>query len=880
MRTSRVWAIMIVALFMILAPLKAQEAIVISLSVPEFVEDLFSDSIINEFEAQNPGISVNIVAADGFGSPFNPQAAVEDYLNDVRDYASSADVFVVDSDTLTPEATRAGYLLDLSPLINSDPNFNSFDFFDPVLQSFNWDAGTWAVPVSAEPIVLYYDPAAFDAAGLAYPTPDWTIFDLDNAIRRLAQFDEEGNITVPGFVNLTTDLDALFISLLGNGLYDNSFLPNEPDYSNPELANLLSIWRNLEQEGFLTLPTNEDGGIDFGSYPLELGQSSFGGIRFSGDAVERQITLLPGGRAGLVVNGFGISSGTRYPEAAYNLVKFLSQSPEAAGAFFSGRPARRSLQGVEAESEGAFNFGANTTPEEEQVIIAALENGLPASELRFAGVISSVLADLRNPETTVQTALDDALTTQQDRLIAADARQQEAPLVVATPPPPVEVAPGEVILNFGVASFVNPLPNEDGWQAAAVDFAASDPQVGRVVIDRALPFGLEPLAEDYDCFYTSNNLVQDANDLSLLIQLDPLIATDPNVTQDTFVASVFEQVQINGQTFGLPISVAPQIMRHNPTLFANAGAFAPYIGWTIADFEQALRTLKNNNPDSIPYQPDEFGGAHLYTLIIAYGGLPFNYRTTPPTLNFSDPQTIEAIRQVLDLARDELMSYERIINFGGGGIFLDDSEPPALYSDTLGGFGGFGGGADGDQPQNTDITIPFPAGSQFNSANYSLSVAYISSSSTNVEACYRFISSLTQRSDLISAMPANRNLLNDPALIAAQGEDTINFYREFDNLLQQPNTLVVPEQSGLGAATLDIFWISRVFDDYVLSDEEIDLEFRLQEAEQFTAAFRECTAGIPNFQLGVDDPITYYNQFRDCAVRIDPSAGDILPELE
>jgi hypothetical protein len=59
-------------------------------------------------------------------------------------------------------------------------------------------------------------------------------------------------------------------------------------------------------------------------------------------------------------------------------------------------------------------------------------------------------------------------------------------------------------------------------------------------------------------------------------------------------------------------------------------------------------------------------------LIAAYGGLPFDYRTDPPTLNFTDPATVEAIRQVLDLAKADLIQYETLtMNTGLGG---DDSK--------------------------------------------------------------------------------------------------------------------------------------------------------------------------------------------------------------
>ena len=94
---------------------------------------------------------------------------VETYLDSVEDYVRSADVVLVDSDTLLPEATRAGYLLDLYPLVNTDSTINSSEFYVPVWQSFQWDGGMWAIPVTMDAFMIFYDRAAFDEANLAYP---------------------------------------------------------------------------------------------------------------------------------------------------------------------------------------------------------------------------------------------------------------------------------------------------------------------------------------------------------------------------------------------------------------------------------------------------------------------------------------------------------------------------------------------------------------------------------------------------------------------------------------------------------------------------------------------------------------------------------------
>ena len=54
-------------------------------------------------------------------------------------------------------------------------------------KSFQWDNGVWGLPVSEDVILVIYDPAAFDQAGLTYPSEAWTTDDFVNAAHKLAQ---------------------------------------------------------------------------------------------------------------------------------------------------------------------------------------------------------------------------------------------------------------------------------------------------------------------------------------------------------------------------------------------------------------------------------------------------------------------------------------------------------------------------------------------------------------------------------------------------------------------------------------------------------------------------------------------------------------------
>ena len=200
-------------LTMAIAPAHAQDDIILVLSAPEFNEEVYRQ-VADEFEAQNPGVRVYLDTYAGLGTAISTGGDAENYLDDFEDLVRSADVVTI-GNSLLPEATRAGYLLDLAPLVNSDPTLNIPDFFPAMWNSFQWDGGVWGIPVSGQPITLYYDPVAFDEAGVPYPNENWTITDFDSAVRALAQYDDTGSVAVPGFLNLGGELSMLFASMLG-----------------------------------------------------------------------------------------------------------------------------------------------------------------------------------------------------------------------------------------------------------------------------------------------------------------------------------------------------------------------------------------------------------------------------------------------------------------------------------------------------------------------------------------------------------------------------------------------------------------------------------------------------------------------------------------
>jgi ABC-type glycerol-3-phosphate transport system substrate-binding protein len=849
--------------------------IVLQMALPEFMRGAFSENTLGQFEVENPSVTVNFIYTDfSTLSPTPAASDITEHLDTIEEYVSSADVLAVTSNNLSVEATRAGYFLDLAPVVNGDGTLNTPDFIPALWQSFQWDQGVWALPVSTDITVMTYDPAAFDEAGLVYPNESWTMDDLANAARVLATRDTESEVTIPGLLVVNNGLTALMRSLSGQGFYDSSVIPNSPLLANPALEELLTTWLELEDEGVVGVGFTDN----YQVVPLRV-EATFGLGNFGDpEQTPRQGSVLPGGHAGLDVQGFAVSAGTLYPELSYALVKFLTNNVEIANNPFGIRPARQSLFGAEAqldegEGGGIRIFRANS-PEVQALVDMALPAGLPVSELRFGDYVDVALTKMRDDELDAHTALQEAEQTAIANLQTAADRHDTTTIAVATPVPEVVLAEGEIALNFGLTSFINPLPNRDLWDQIIQEFVANDAQVSQVVLNTGFggPRGNVSSGQD-DCYYLPYNAVPSA-DLTTLLNLDPFLSTDASFDSNDVVGNTMAQLQRDNQTWALPIDIQPQVLQYHSEQFAQAGVPVPENGWTLDAFVDALEALKIDPDDPAPFVPSDTGTS-LLILIAAYGGLPLDYTTNPPTVNFTDPATVEAIRQVLDLAKAGYIDYQELAraNF----IFLADGErDDAIYSEGLNGFNlrlTTGEGAD----ENPYRMTTYPRGSQHSAISYNVGTTYISTSAQNPEACYRWISEIARHPELFSGMPARRSLINDPNLAATQGADVIAAYNQIDAILQDPTTVVLPSAFGGDSPANFIlqFWLNRAFDNYVLNDADLDAE--LANAETFSQGYLECVVAIPPLDEATQGQFDYFQQFTECATRVDPSMASFFP---
>jgi multiple sugar transport system substrate-binding protein len=148
-----------------------------------------------EFERQNPGIEIQVENTPGSGEYARKMmlAYVAGAEPDVlRLDASSAAVFI-----------NNNVLQDLTPFIQTDPEFKLDDFYPNVVDIARKDGKLYAIPVDFTPMVMYLNVKLFKEAGVPLPKAGWTWTDFRQKAKELTSKDSYGFVFsnwMPGWI--------------------------------------------------------------------------------------------------------------------------------------------------------------------------------------------------------------------------------------------------------------------------------------------------------------------------------------------------------------------------------------------------------------------------------------------------------------------------------------------------------------------------------------------------------------------------------------------------------------------------------------------------------------------------------------------------------
>ena len=146
------------------------------------------NKIVEDFHAANPNITVKVDVSDW-----------ESYWTKLKTLLSGGtppDVFAMDAPLYLDYQSR-GVLLNLQPYLDKNPDMLN-GVYPQTLEAYKTADGMFGLPRDFQTIVLFYNKDMFDAAGVDYPTADWTYDDLRNAAKQLTK-DSNGDGKIDQF---------------------------------------------------------------------------------------------------------------------------------------------------------------------------------------------------------------------------------------------------------------------------------------------------------------------------------------------------------------------------------------------------------------------------------------------------------------------------------------------------------------------------------------------------------------------------------------------------------------------------------------------------------------------------------------------------------
>jgi multiple sugar transport system substrate-binding protein len=365
-----------------------------------------NQELIKEFEKQNPGITVKITNISGSKDAMQK-------LTTMFAAKTGPDVMSLHGAYYVGFAD-AGALMDLQPKIDADPDFHLEDFHPRLVELCKYQGKLYSLPRYTSVYALFYNKSLFDAEGLKYPGtgPSWTWSDYLEAAKKLTK-DRDGDGKPDQWGCIIDFWGArLYPWLWSNGadLMDKDRQKCTMD--SPEAIETLQFLADLRLKYKVapaTTSTERNQALDaFARGNIGMYMSGPWDIqtlnRVAG--LKWDVAPLPTKKTRATMLGtenYAIYSGTKHPEEAWKLFKFLL-SPQAQAVMadkLDKMPSRLSvLHGAYAKGKASYN---------RQVYVDAIEYGRQPPNIpeysQIEGILQAELDRIWIGESTVPDGL-------------------------------------------------------------------------------------------------------------------------------------------------------------------------------------------------------------------------------------------------------------------------------------------------------------------------------------------------------------------------------------------------------------------------------------------------------------------------------------------
>jgi len=360
------------------------------------------EQAITLFEQENPSITVEVVPI-----PIGNSAAVR--LDELE--ALQLDAFLTLADpALVDRGTPLA--LGLDNYVSTTPGFSEQDFEPYLLNAFRWQGKLYAIPADLAVVLVYYNRDMFDAEGVAYPSPDWDIQDFLSIAQQMTTIqegDEENGHW--GFISNAWSAEYLIFAMQHGGtIFNDLHAPTGFVFDDPLAIEALQFYADL--------------GLVYKVQPVQPVDKPVEKVFYTAaDAFAGKRAAMVLGTAGggtgpdqikwnfnwgvvpfpgypnssnkppivwLVTNGLFVGAQTTHPDAAWALVRSLSENEAGITMLI---PARRSVAESEATRQriGAELLDASLRSLNGEVFTGAYDQRILAPFIGVMGEAFQVL---------------------------------------------------------------------------------------------------------------------------------------------------------------------------------------------------------------------------------------------------------------------------------------------------------------------------------------------------------------------------------------------------------------------------------------------------------------------------------------------------------
>lgn len=288
-------------------------------------EDALVQQNLKNFETAHPNIHINWSPIPG------------DYPTKMRANVASGtvpDVFYLQP-SMSSEYISSGKLLNLSPYMARD-GVKASDYYSALINPFTCTSGqVYGLPKDWNSLGVFYNKQMFQAAGVPFPTANWTWDDFKNDAQKLTKNPGKPN-SVYGVV-LSADASRWGAFLLADGGSVLNKDGTQATFNNSTGVDALNFYASFLKNNTGALPTTVGApwnGDAFGKQRAAMVIEGGWLIPYMASTyptVQYGIAPLPmapnGQRSNLTfTNAWSAYSGTKHPEAAWELIKYMTGS--------------------------------------------------------------------------------------------------------------------------------------------------------------------------------------------------------------------------------------------------------------------------------------------------------------------------------------------------------------------------------------------------------------------------------------------------------------------------------------------------------------------------------------------------------------------------